>query len=215
MLMPELAERIYPPPPPSTNVVSAAGSPLTGTNGPAAVQPSASVLAGSNAPAAFIVSSALAEQELVVTNDNARYVFTSRGGGLKQIELNHYPESVQARGQKGTDTNQLASLNTPSAPPVLAVLGEGPESLQGDGNFLLTPIPNGVRAVKELPNGLTIVKDFQIGTNYLLSASRVDNEPVETTPVALPGAAVGGGHRHTDERPGQCDAHAHAGRLVV
>jgi YidC/Oxa1 family membrane protein insertase len=183
MLWPRLVEHLYPSPPPSTNVVSSAGSSLLGTNAPAASQPAPPALEGSNAPAAFVVNSTLAEQELVVTNDNARYVFTSRGGGLKKIELNHYPESVQAR--KGTDTNQLASLNTPSAPPVLAVLGEGAENLQGDGNFLLAPTPNGVRAEKVLSNGLVIVKDFQIGTNYLLSASVwITNRSKQ--PVALP-----------------------------
>src|SRR5206468_4042228 len=34
------------------------------------------------------------EELLVLTNDNARYTFTSHGGGLKLIELVRYPESV-------------------------------------------------------------------------------------------------------------------------
>ncbi len=40
------------------------------------------------------------EELLVVTNSNARYTFTSYGGGLKLVELVHYPETVTTRRRK-------------------------------------------------------------------------------------------------------------------
>jgi hypothetical protein len=32
---------------------------------------------------------------LEVANENAHYTFTSHGGGLKLVELMHYPETVR------------------------------------------------------------------------------------------------------------------------
>src|SRR5215831_13344199 len=68
----------------------------TGTQ-PASPAPSAAaapaLTAGTNAPAPF-VSSTAAEETLTVTNATTRYVFTSHGGGVKQIELTAYPEST-------------------------------------------------------------------------------------------------------------------------
>ena len=59
------------------------------------------------------------------------------------------------------------------------------EAVQGDGVFTLANIDNGVRAEKTLTNGLTIVKDFQLSTNYLVMATvRLENR--STQPLALP-----------------------------
>ena len=110
------------------------------------------------------------EQILVLTNGRSRYTFTSRGGGLKQVELLDYPETVSARWQTKTGaTNGLATLNTLAMVPALAVAGD--PALVGDGNFTLTRTADGVRAEKTLTNGLQIIKEFRLTSNYLMQAS--------------------------------------------
>jgi YidC/Oxa1 family membrane protein insertase len=109
------------------------------------------------------------EQTIVLTNARARYAFTSRGGGLKSVELLDYPETVSPRWQTNMATNAVATLNARASVPVLAILGES--SLIGDGNFTLTKIADGVRAEKLLPNGLRIVKEFDIGAGYLVNVN--------------------------------------------
>ena len=111
------------------------------------------------------------EQIVMLTNKTARYTFTSRGGGLKLVELLNYPETISARWrhQDENPSNGVATLNTHAEVPVLAVLG-GP-GLVGDGNFTLTRTANGVRAEKDLPDGLVLTKEFSLGSNYLVNAS--------------------------------------------
>src|ERR1700721_1972925 len=80
----------------------------------------------------------LPESLIVLTNATARYTFTSRGGGLKQVELLGYPETISARWRKQDEnpSNGVATLNAHVSVPVLAVLGD--PGLVGDGNFTLT-----------------------------------------------------------------------------
>src|SRR5579884_1980840 len=122
----------------------------------------------------FLAHSEIPEQFLVVTNANARYTFTSRGGGLQEVELVGYPETTSTVRQRKGQTNQWATLNAPNVPPIFALLGD--ESLQGDNVYKLTKTPSGVHAEKTFPNGLTVVKDFQLSTNFLITASvRLEN----------------------------------------
>jgi len=75
-------------------------------------------------------------------------------------------------------------LNSFTPAPTLAVLGG--EAVQGDGVFQLARTASGVRAEKTLTNGLTIVKDFQLSTNYLVFATvRLENRTAQ--PLVLPG----------------------------
>jgi YidC/Oxa1 family membrane protein insertase len=116
-----------------------------------------------------------APEELVtITNAHARYTFTSRGGGLKSVELLDFPETVSLRWKKGVAANGVATLNTHAAMPVLAILGDS--NLVGDGNFTLKKTDNGVRVEKSFVNGLRIVKEFHVGSNYLMDATvRLEN----------------------------------------
>ncbi len=161
----KLINKAFPPitVPVSTNqVASVTNDTSSGTNPPApAFTP--------GAPAKFVVHTEIPEQLLVVSNDNARYTFTSRGGGLQLVELLKYPQSVRASRLNSKPTNGVATLNTPACPPVLAILGD--ESIQGDGVYSLSNITNGVRAEKTLSNGLVITKDFVLGSNFLLTAT--------------------------------------------
>jgi len=125
-------------------------------------------------PPALAVNTNVPEQLLVVTNENARYTFTSYGGGLKLVELVKYPETVASHLEQGTPADRFATLNTPAAMPTLAVL-DG-EAVQGDGIFNLTRTATGVHAEKTLTNGLTLAKDFALSTNYLVEATvRLEN----------------------------------------
>ncbi len=75
------------------------------------------------------------------------------------------------------------AYHQPSTPARLALL-DG-EAVQGDGVFKLAPTDHGVRAEKTLTNGLTIVKDFQLSSNYLVMATvRLENRSAQ--PLALP-----------------------------
>jgi YidC/Oxa1 family membrane protein insertase len=124
------------------------------------------------------------EQTLVLTNDWARYTFTSRGGGLKRVDLLDYPETISARWQRTkASSNSVVSLNMGAAVPVLAVLGD--TNLVGDGNFTLAKTDDGVRAEKLLPDGLWLSKEFHFSSNYLVNAT-VSLKNTSAQPLALP-----------------------------
>lgn len=136
-------------------------------------------------PATFDTN--LPEQLIVVTNRQADYTnyytFTSRGGGLKQVELLKYPETISARWKSEATNSGAATLNTRATVPVLAVLGD--QGLVGDGNFTLARLPDGVRAEKTFADGLVLEKDFHIGSNYLVTAD-VTLKNDSAKPLALP-----------------------------
>src|SRR6266850_4001310 len=156
-----LMPKLYPvkPLPPGTTNASAAT--LTATNEVATppVQPPS--LEAMPATSTLTANTNVPEDLVEVTNENARYTFTSRGGGLKLVELVHYPETVSTRREHQVQ-NRVATLNAFTPAPTLALLGG--DEIQGDGIFKVTKTENGngVRAEKTLSNGLTIVKDFEL-----------------------------------------------------
>jgi YidC/Oxa1 family membrane protein insertase len=154
-----------PPPPAPTNAVTSAEAPA-GTNAPATAAAPAPT---ATASVQLEVNTNVPEQLIVVTNENARYTFTSYGGGLKLVELLHYPETIPSWRNRKAHAGGLASLDSYTPSPTLAVLGGS--NLQGDGIFTLTRTTNGVRAEKTLPDGLTIIKDFSPTTNFLMNAN--------------------------------------------
>jgi YidC/Oxa1 family membrane protein insertase len=125
------------------------------------------------------------EQTIVLTNNRVRYTFTSRGGGIKLVELLDHPETISLKWQtkNSSATNGFASLNTHAPVPVLAILGD--PNLVGDGNFALTKTDYGVRADKNLPDGLRLTKEFNFSSNFLVNAS-VRFENTSDKPVILP-----------------------------
>jgi YidC/Oxa1 family membrane protein insertase len=156
----------------------------TGTQAVATAQSPALI---ANVPAGAAVRPTLAtnavEELLVITNENARYIFTSRGGGLKEIELVNFPETITSKRKDQAAKTNVATLNGHGQLPVLAVLGS--ESLIGDGVFTLTETSTGVRAEKTLESGLRLTKDFEPGTNYLIHATVRWENPTRTA-VTLP-----------------------------
>ena len=162
------------------------------TNGVAAPAPGAAlpgsptVTAAAAVPAVF--SAGAPGETIVVTNQHARFTFTSVGGGLARVDLLDYPESISPRWKKTkTAGDKVASLNTQAAVPVLAVLGD--DVLTGDGRFTLSRSGNTVRAQKILAGGLVITKEFVIGTNYLVGTT-VQFENRSAKPLALPSQQI-------------------------
>ncbi|HEV2330792.1 MAG TPA: membrane protein insertase YidC [Verrucomicrobiae bacterium] len=133
--------------------------------------------------AAISSSTNVPEHLLTITNDRVRYVFTSRGGGIKSVGLLDFPETISPRWKKGTGTNAVATLNDESALPIMMILG-GP-SLVGDGDFTLSKTSHGVEAEKSLPNGLVLTKDFELTSNYVVTVN-VTFKNDSGKPLSLP-----------------------------
>jgi YidC/Oxa1 family membrane protein insertase len=188
LVWPSLVRKIYPPkplPPGATNVVAAA----TSTNfAPAAVAFSKSALGSStNSAVASLFDTNAPEQLLVVSNADAHYTFTSRGGGLKSVDLLHYPEKVSAIRKKRTTGGDVVTLNELSSLPVGALLDDG--TAMGDGIYQLSQTPKGVRAEKILESGVAVVKEFSLSTNYLVTMSvRIENRTAAS--VSLPSREI-------------------------
>jgi len=183
MLWYPLVNKIYPPKPLPPGVTNAAAAFHATTNQSVTAPTVPAVLEELSATPKLVVSANVPEELIEVSNANARYTFTSHGGGLKQIELLHYPETVPKHREKQPQTNNVATLNSFTPAPTLALL-DG-EAVQGDGVFRLTKTASGVRAEKTLTNGLSIVKDFQLSSNYLVLATvRLENQSAQ--PLALP-----------------------------
>jgi YidC/Oxa1 family membrane protein insertase len=126
-----------------------------------------------------VANTNVAEETIELQTPEAHYWFTSHGGGLKAVELLKFEETVTTRRRLAHETNKFATLNDQGAAPVMALLGG--EMVQGDGIFELRKTDKGVHIEKKLTNGLVILKDFELGTNYLMSVKvRVESHSPET-----------------------------------
>src|SRR6267378_7026116 len=103
----------------ATNAPVATATP---TNQTSNYQPAASSVTTTSNSLALVVNMNIDEDLMVVTNENARYTFTSRGGGLKLVELVHYPETVSTRREQRGETNRVATLNAFTPAPTLELL---------------------------------------------------------------------------------------------
>jgi len=133
-------------------------------------------------PAAAPTTTSTPEQMLTVSNADLIWHFTSRGGGLKEVDLTSYLAVIRRPGLPAPETNQQASLNHNALLPVLALMGR---DLEGDGDFALTRDGDTIRAEKTLSNGLRVVKEFVISTNSLFKA-RVRLENTSSQPLLVP-----------------------------
>jgi YidC/Oxa1 family membrane protein insertase len=185
MLWYPLTNRLFPPVPAprSTNRL---GTNLTLSPKPEATSNAAESAAPAHtelAPLPHRVIPSGPEQTLSLENPDVRYTFTSDGGGIKYVELKQYAATVECRNRTAASTRQRATLNAGAPTPILDIVGG--EAVEGDGIFTLTNTPTGVRAEKDLPNGLRLVKEFQPSTNYLLHAVvRLENRSGQ--PIQLP-----------------------------
>jgi YidC/Oxa1 family membrane protein insertase len=183
MLWYPVVNHFFPPTPvkQSTNTVTRATTSIPGTTNSAPI-----IAPLTNAPSDLSVQPRTVpqpngpEETITIENEDARYTFSSHGGGLKSVELKKFPATVVCGREKAQATNKLATLNAPAPVPVMTILG-----LEGDNSFTLTKTASGVRAEKVLTNGLHLVKEFQTSTNYLLKTSvRFENR--SSQPITLP-----------------------------
>jgi YidC/Oxa1 family membrane protein insertase len=175
-----LVPKLNPPRPVSHAATNAPARVVTSTNLEAPTPTSAMTHAEPISVPKVVANTNVPEELLVVTRGNARFTFTSHGGGLKLVEL---LESAAPRRKKEPQTNVLATLNASAPSPTLALL-DG-EAVWGDGVFKLTETSKGVRAEKILTNGLGILKEFDLSPNYLVTATvRLENRSAQ--PLVLP-----------------------------
>ena len=176
---------LYPPvpkPPASqTNVVGALTNQAALSNAvaPLTSAPPALVAAATNGiPQALVAPPAgpdAPEQIETIETPEAVFTFTSRGGGLKSVELKKYTEEVGRGSPRGRDGKHLVELNARAETPILALRGGG--VFGADGACKLTrSSPRAIQIEQALSGGLVVVKEFIVGSNYLLQARvRIEN----------------------------------------
>jgi len=169
------------PAPPVTQRTNSPAATTTGATGTTNGMPSDALAVGDQVRPTF--STNVAEQLLVLTNENAKYIFTSRGGGLKEVELVKFPQIITRKSELPSDEPNVATLNLHAHLPVLAILGDS--SLIDDGEFTLTQTGTGVRVEKTLASGLRLVKEFEPSSNYLVHTS-VRMENLTSNSITLP-----------------------------
>ena len=84
-----------------------------------AAQPVEELRAKASSPTSSRTSAAASAPEETVTieNQDARYTFSSHGGGLKLVELKDYPATIECRKRNATNVHQLATLNSGAPDP--------------------------------------------------------------------------------------------------
>jgi YidC/Oxa1 family membrane protein insertase len=183
-----LTNHFFPPKPtPRTNTLSQATNTLPpGRN---RIGPTDQVISAEhnitpgNAPLVTTNEPAGPEETVMLENSEARYLFSSIGGGLKQIEIKHYLKTVGCVSGKKVNPTELATLNTKAPVPAFAVVS--PEMGAPAAGFKLTKTGDVVRAERNLASGITLINEFRLSTNYLLHASvRYENRTGQ--PIHLP-----------------------------
>jgi YidC/Oxa1 family membrane protein insertase len=215
---PALVNRIYPPVKREfveTNSVASATNQQPSSPANAASVPVLTTARPGVLPPA-IPAPGEAEKTLTIENDNARFVFSSHGGGIKTVELKRYQEAVDCR-KNGATSGKLVVLNKSAVTSAFALVG-GPE-VEGDGVYGIEKIGDTIRAEKVLPSGLRVVKEFRLNTNSLMTAKvRVENPGAQAvgfsahrivvgtaTPVSLRDESISLGIQWYD---GSSDQHA-------
>lgn len=183
-LWPKLVYQIYPPKPvTSTNTLAVATNRVPGADRPEMISQRLTNALTTVLPSVQPAIASGPEQTEVLENEDQRLTFTSRGGGLKVAELKRYKATVDCRNATGEETNRLAALN--AGAPRAALSLAGPVDLVGDGEYSMVKAGGVMRFQKQLPTGLHIIKEFRLGTNYLLAATvRFENRTNQPVVVA-------------------------------
>jgi YidC/Oxa1 family membrane protein insertase len=175
-----IANRIFPPKPAParTNSVASATNRVSTNSHRAELSAGTNVImtaANTNRPPAE-------ERTVALEGADASYVFTSMGGGLKYVELKQFKASVDCPAKK-SPTNPPVNLNRKAPVAAFAILDEGDAA--SAASFNLTRTGDVVRAEAPLGNGLTLIKEYRLSTNYLLKAT-VRYENRSGTAINLP-----------------------------
>jgi YidC/Oxa1 family membrane protein insertase len=182
-----LMYKVYPPKPipRTTNALAQATNVARTTNASAEV-PAAAVsntIPRLSAAALASPKSRSSEELLTWENNLARYTFTSFDGGLKMVELKKYPETVGRGKKQKAPSTQLASVNARAPMPMLSVFGD--DLQPDDANYQLRKTATGVVAEKSFTNGLRLIKEFNLSSNYLF-AVKARWENTTTNSIRLP-----------------------------
>ncbi len=140
-----------------TNALVAATVPITAP----AVTPVRPGIAG-----AGFASPAGQATELSLENEAARFVVTSHGGGIREIVLKEYEEAIVCSERKAGQPAARAVMNRTAAVPVMALLGVDRPGAEAE--YRLSRSNDVVVAQKDLGEGLRVVKEFRIQSNYVV-----------------------------------------------
>lgn len=181
-----LVNKIWPPKPVpvATNLVESASSQLNTTNIVVSTQTNITALPPSLVPPP--VPAGAEEKIEVIETAEARYIFSSIGGGLKSVELKKYPQFVDRSARKQSATNRNATLNEKAPYPVFAMPAftpPGGKPIVEDVIFNLRKVGDVLIAEKTYTNGLRVIKGFKPESNYLM---RVEVRFENTTEHSLP-----------------------------
>ncbi len=120
----------------------------------------------------------------------AKFIFTSRGGGIAEVQLRDHPIDTS----KGKSVTNRVALNRGAPLPVFALWGTNQFlHLTGREDYKLEPIgaTKGWRATLEAGNGLRIIKEFTPTDGFLMPnvVLRIQNR--STNQVMVPSLHVG------------------------
>lgn len=165
-----LMKRVYPDKPlPATNLI-ASTTVVGGTNAAAAL--TAPITAPAVAPVRpGIADSGLAKPagagtEMALENDDARFVVTSQGGGIREVVLKHYEEAIVCSERKAGEPAPRAVMNRVAVVPVMALLGVDRPGAEAE--YRLSRSNDVVVAQKDLGEGLRVIKEFQLQSNHVM-----------------------------------------------
>ncbi len=184
-LISPVVDHYFPPKPAPLPVTGSADNGLPAdTNAQIQTQAQPHAAAGIATAAQTMAAPSQPEKTLIVSNQDLIFEFTSHGGGLKTIELRDYPAVTVRAAQlaHGLPEKNFATLNASASVPMLALLGD---DIQGDNYFELSQSGNLVTASKTVADGLRLVKQFDIGTNYLFTA-KVSLENTSAQSLKIP-----------------------------
>jgi len=163
-------KRVYPDKPlPATNQI-ATTTVVGGTNAATAI--SAPIGAPAVAPvrpgisATGLASPAGQATELSLENETALFVVTSHGGGIREVVLKDYEEAIVCSERKAGQPAARAVMNRGAAVPVMALLGVDRPGVEAE--YRLSRSNDVVVAQKDLGEGLRVIKEFQLLSNYVV-----------------------------------------------
>jgi len=178
-----LVNRIYPPavrPPGATNlarIAPAATNPAVAATPVAPATPATSV---ASPPPTLLP--ATPGKVLRLENEQIRATITSRGGGLRFVDLKEYPASVGCRAKDQALASEPAALNQPAFLPAFVHSDSG--ELGPESEFQLSESAGAVVAQRVLTNGLRVTKTYRIASNYVFAVT-LRYENTGGAPVAV------------------------------
>lgn len=187
-----VANKIYPPiPVPATNSVAGATNrlPVAAPTAPiAAPAPAIPSIGPTTQPVPAVLSAA--DESLALENDLLRVQVTSRGGGIQFVDLKKFPARIPLNRDQKNQPNEAASLNKLSFLPAFTYANS--PALTEDGQYRLRLAGGAIIAEKSLTNGLKLVRQFSLASNYIVRVSeRIENAAAQTVTVPVQELVIG------------------------